>query len=92
MDLAREMLNEEPEARSRRDRFQRPMDQILDEWSVELGVDNDVELAGRLGVTKMTIYRWRKNETKPDQTALVRYEQVISHYKARMQAIQKHTK
>lgn len=49
-----------------------------------IDVEKDEDMATILGVTKMTIYRWRNNETKPDATALARYEQWIDDYEHRI--------
>jgi hypothetical protein len=35
----------------------------------------------------MTIHRWRKNENKPDATALTRYDHIVSTLEARMARI-----
>ncbi|AQH05523.1 hypothetical protein A9R05_41585 (plasmid) [Burkholderia sp. KK1] len=89
MERARELLSGDPEVVAQRERFKRPMSEILDEWAAELGATSDVELGNMLGVTKMTIYRWRQNETKPDQTSLVRYESQIQMHKRRAAEIEK---
>ncbi|WP_432263270.1 hypothetical protein [Cupriavidus sp. TMH.W2] len=92
MTMARQMRDEDPEAKARQERFNRPMSQILNEWASDLEIDNDAELAVTLGVTKMTIFRWRNNETKPDQTSLSRYEQQVRQYKARRQEVESRSK
>jgi hypothetical protein len=85
MEKARSLLAEEPHRRERLLRFDRDMNVILAEWMTRLSIDDekDEDMATILGVTKMTIYRWRNNETKPDATALARYEQRID-YEIRM--------
>lgn len=85
MEKARGLLAEEPHRRERLLRFDRDMNVILAEWMTRLAIDTekDEDMATILGVTKMTIYRWRNNETKPDATALARYEQRID-YEMRM--------
>jgi DNA-binding transcriptional regulator YiaG len=87
MQMARELRDEDPQAKAKRDRFKKPMSQILNQWQKQLEVDNDPELAQCLGVTKMTIFRWRNDQTKPDQTALVRYEQMVHRFAERMKEI-----
>ncbi|MBI6556757.1 hypothetical protein YA0850_30850 [Pseudomonas veronii] len=80
MVKARALFAEEPLRVERLKRFNRPMSQILKDWEQRLNPKNDEDLATMLGVTKMTIYRWRNDETKPDPTALARYEQWIDEY------------
>lgn len=86
MEKARGLLAEEPHRRERLKRFDRDMSVILAEWMTRLAIDaeKDEDMATILGVTKMTIYRWRNNETKPDATALARYEQWIDDYENRI--------
>ncbi len=83
MNKARALFAEEPLRVERLKRFNRPMSQIFKEWETRLNPKNDEDLATMLGVTKMTIYRWRNDETKPDPTALARYEQWIDEYEKR---------
>lgn len=85
MEKARGMLAEEPHRTERLKRFNRPMCEILTEWEGRLTPNGDEHMASMLGVTKMTIYRWRNNETKPDATALARYEQWIDEYEQRIE-------
>lgn len=85
MEKARSLLAEEPHRMARLKRFNRPMDEILKEWEGRLNPTGDEHMASMLGVTKMTIYRWRNNETKPDSTALARYEQWIDEYEKRIE-------
>ncbi|WP_137925366.1 hypothetical protein [Cupriavidus sp. 2SB] len=87
MTAARKLRDEEPEAMARREMFNRPMSDILGRWANDLQVESDTDLATILGVTKMTIFRWRTDETKPDNTALNRYEQVVRTFKNRLAAI-----
>lgn len=54
------------------------MSEILQEWETKLGTTSDAELAGLIGVVTMTINRWRKNETKPDLSALNRYDRIVN--------------
>ena len=83
MNKARALFAEEPLRVERLKRFNRPMSQIMQEWEKRLNSKNDEDIATSLGVTKMTIYRWRNDETKPDPTALARYEQWIDEYEKR---------
>lgn len=83
MKKARALFADEPLRVERLKRFNRPMSQILKEWEERLKPRNDEDLATSLGVTKMTIYRWRNDETKPDPTALARYEQWIDDFEKR---------
>ncbi|WP_425953116.1 hypothetical protein [Ralstonia pseudosolanacearum] len=94
MKLARQMRDEDPEAVARRKRFDRPMSAILKGWAKELSIaeDDDQELAVVFGVTPMTSWRWRHDETKPDQTSLSRYEQQVRQYKARHREIESRSK
>ena len=64
MKTARQLLAENAEAtRLLKEKFNRPMSEILQEWENKLGTTSDAELAGLIGVVTMTINRWRKNET-----------------------------
>lgn len=83
MQKARTLRKEESHRVDRLKRFNRPMSEILSEWEARLNSENEEALAAQLGVTKMTIYRWRNDETKPDPTALARYEQWIEEYEKR---------
>ena len=83
MKKARALFADEPLRVERLKRFNRPMSQILKEWEERLKPKNDEDLATSLGVTKMTIYRWRNDETQPDPTALARYEQWIDDFEKR---------
>lgn len=79
MKTARQLLAENAEAtRLLKERFDRPMSEILHEWESKLGTTSDAELAGLIGVVTMTIGRWRKNETKPDLSALNRYDSIVN--------------
>jgi len=57
--------------------FSRPMSDILNEWAQKLGTRSDTHLASLLGVVNMTINRWKKNETRPDLSALKRYDRIV---------------
>jgi len=85
MKKARDLRAEEPHMTSRLDRFKRPMSAILKEWEERLQTTGDEQMARLLGVTKMTIYRWRNDDTKPDITALGRYEQWIDDFQSRIE-------
>jgi len=90
MKKARALKAEDPHLAERMNRYARPMSQILKEWEKQLQIkDDDENLAMCLGVTKMTIYRWRNDETKPDATALGRYEQFVRVFSERLNAIAK---
>lgn len=79
MKTARQLLAENAEAtRLLKEKFNRPMFEILQEWENKLGTTSDAELAGLIGVVTMTINRWRKNETKPDLSALNRYDRIVN--------------
>lgn len=79
MKTARQLLAENAEAtRLLKEKFNRPMSEILQEWENSLGTSSDAELAGLIGVVTMTINRWRKNETKPDLSALNRYDRIVN--------------
>ncbi len=79
MKTARQLLAENSEAtRLLKEKFNRPMSEILQEWENNLGTTSDAEIAGLIGVVTMTINRWRKNETKPDLSALNRYDRIVN--------------
>jgi hypothetical protein len=78
MKRARELHAEHKKtARIQKARFDRKMSEILTGWAKRLGAESDSEMAALLNVTNMTIHRWRHDATKPDQTALVRYDQYV---------------
>ena len=54
------------------------MSDIVADWEAKLGTTTDAEIAGLIGVVTMTINRWRKNETKPDLSALNRYDRIVN--------------
>jgi hypothetical protein len=87
MKAARDLRDEDPEAKAKRERFRKPMSEIINDWQELLEIDSDKDLADSLGVTKMTIFRWRNDQTKPDVTALVRYEQMVHRFADRMKQI-----
>ena len=73
------MLAENGEtSRQLKAKFERPMSEIVSEWETRLGTSTDAEIAGLIGVVTMTINRWRKNETKPDLSALNRYDRIVN--------------
>jgi hypothetical protein len=79
MDRARELYGDQRHSVSAvKSQFDRPMKEIVEDWDEQLGSQSDVELARFLGVTTMTIHRWRTNSAKPDLTALVRYNQLVT--------------
>jgi hypothetical protein len=81
MARARQLLAEHQESQSvRSSKFRKPMSEIVSDWETRLQTQCNEELAGYLGVTGMTIHRWRSNETKPDMTALVRYDTVVDRW------------
>lgn len=79
MERARELLAENGKSTSMAAaKFARPMSEILADWSQLLGTTSNDEIAGYIGVSGMTIHRWKNNETKPDLTALGRYDRIVS--------------
>ncbi|MEC4723465.1 hypothetical protein RY831_30445 [Noviherbaspirillum sp. CPCC 100848] len=79
MDLARELLNENGKSNAMAAaKFDKPMSEILADWSKLLGTTSNDEIAGYIGVSGMTIHRWKNNETKPDLTALGRYDRIVT--------------
>jgi DNA-binding transcriptional regulator YiaG len=79
MERARELLAENGKSTSMAAaKFARPMSEILADWSKLLGTTSNDEIAGYIGVSGMTIHRWKNNETKPDLTALGRYDRIVS--------------
>lgn len=78
METARKLLNENHNMSMQiREKFSRPMSEILDEWAKKLGTRSDAQLASLLGVVSMTIARWKKDETRPDLSALNRYDRIV---------------
>lgn len=78
MKAARQLLEENNQISMQiKEKFSRPMSEILTEWSEKLGTRSDAELAALLGVVSMTINRWKKNETRPDLSALNRYDRIV---------------
>lgn len=78
MKTARQLLAENSKMTMQlREKFSRPMSEILDEWAEKLGTRSDAQLAALLGVVSMTINRWKKNETRPDLSALSRYDRIV---------------
>jgi hypothetical protein len=85
MERAREILTEQSKANAElRQRFSGTMAEILVGWEQALGTETNEEIANYLGVTTMTIHRWRTNETRPDLTALVRYNTMVEQIKLRL--------
>lgn len=79
MKTARQLLAENGEtSRKLQEKFKKPMSEIINEWEMRLGTKTDAEIAGLIGVVTMTISRWRKNETKPDFSALNRYDRIVN--------------
>ncbi len=79
MQTARQLLAENgEESRLLKEKFNRPMSDIVADWEAKLGTTTDAEIAGLIGVVTMTINRWRKNETKPDLSALNRYDRIVN--------------
>lgn len=78
MKTARQLLAENSRMSTQiREKFARPMSGIVEEWAEKLGTRSDTQLAALLGVVSMTISRWRKNETRPDLSALNRYDRIV---------------
>ena len=85
MERARALLAEQGQANAEnRQRFSGEMSTILAGWEKALGTKTNEEFANFLGITTMTIHRWRTNETRPDLTALVRYQALVEQLKLRM--------
>lgn len=79
MEMARRLLAENSNvSRQIREKFSRPMSEILSEWAEKLGTRSEAQLAALLGVVGMTINRWKKNETRPDLSALNRYDCIVT--------------
>ena len=68
-------------------KFGKKMSELLAGWEKRLGTETDGEIAELLGVTLMTIHRWRKDDTRPDQTALVRYDQLVDQLARRLERV-----
>ncbi|MDR0934459.1 MAG: hypothetical protein LBM56_05200 [Burkholderiaceae bacterium] len=78
METARKLMAENHKISMQiREKFDRPMSAILNEWAEKLGTRSDAQLAALLGVAGMTVSRWRKDETMPDLSALNRYDHIV---------------
>ena len=78
MDRARELDAEHRKTNKvRAAKFGKKMSVILSGWERRLNTEGDNEISDMLGVTLMTIHRWRNDDTQPDQTALVRYDMLV---------------
>lgn len=85
MERAQALLAEQGRVNAEnRQRFSGEMSAILAGWEAALGTQTNEEIANFLGVTTMTIHRWRTNETRPDLTALVRYNTMVEQIKQRL--------
>lgn len=81
MNRARELLTEQKKTQSMNTKkFGGKMSEIVAGWEKRLRTATNEELAGFLGVTTMTIHRWKNDLTTPDMTALVRYDAVVEHW------------
>lgn len=81
MERARQLLKEHRKSQGvRAAKFKKPMSEIVADWEKRLGTESNEELAAYLGVTTMTIHRWKANENTPDMTALVRYDAVVERW------------
>lgn len=88
MAKARQLLEEHKTTNGvRSNKFDKPMSEILTDWEQRLSTTENIGIANLIGVTTMTIHRWRKNENKPDATALTRYDHIVSTLEARMARI-----
>ena len=80
MERARALLKDQKKIQEEKlAKFSVPMSDIVAGWKARLGVRTDLKLANLLGVTVMTIHRWKTNKSDPDLTALVRYDTVVEH-------------
>lgn len=87
MDRAREVFHDQSHGlKELKKRFDKPMSEILKSWARRLDSKTNEELASLLSVTTMTIHRWNTNETKPDKTALVRYEAQVGKIEGAMKS------
>jgi DNA-binding transcriptional regulator YiaG len=85
LQTARLLLKEHRRIPSERQReLAKPMDKLIAQWMRKLGVQTDVAVAELLGVSTMTIHRWRNNVVRPDKTALVRYAGIVDALSARV--------
>lgn len=85
MEEARRLRAEQGSSVSQRNKlFDRRMSEIVADWERRLQTVSDEETSQMLGVSTMTIHRWHKDETRPDNTALVRYENVVLLLERRM--------
>ena len=89
MDDARRIFQEQSASLAKvKAQFSKNMSEIIMDWETRLQTDTNDELANYLGVTTMTIHRWRTDETQPDLTALVRYDQAVTKLEQQMKAAQ----
>ncbi|ABM96874.1 hypothetical protein [Methylibium petroleiphilum] len=87
MDRAREVFHDQSHGlKELKKRFDKPMSEILKSWAKRLDAKTNEELASLLSVTTMTIHRWNTNETKPDKTALVRYDAQVGKIEEAMKS------
>ena len=87
MTRARELLGERGvDLESAKKRFSREMSEIIAEWKLRLMVKTNDQLAKYLGVTTMTLHRWRTGATQPDLTALTRLEQQVEQLELRLKS------
>ena len=81
---ARRLLAEQSSgASSLRSELAQPMSVLISEWKRRLGVHTDAEMGGLLGVSMMTIHRWKTDAVRPDRTALVRYASIVEALRSR---------
>lgn len=85
MAKAREVFTEQSQSLAGvKKQFEKKMSVIIDQWKHRLSANTNEQLAKYLGVTTMTIHRWRTDATQPDLTALVRYEQQVDRLELRL--------
>ena len=85
MDEARAVLAEQSKGLAGvKKQFEKKMSEIIDGWKRRLKARTNEQLAKYLGVTTMTLHRWRTDVTQPDLTALVRYEQQVDRLETRL--------
>ncbi|MBG6083209.1 hypothetical protein [Rubrivivax gelatinosus] len=96
MTRAREIFADQSKGSDEiRQKFAGPMSEILKRWAKRLSdispqpLTND-SLGRLLGVTTMTIHRWYTDETKPDMTALTRYDAQVEHIAKTMESATAH--
>ena len=88
-------LNQDSEVWDLRWRFEnQPMDRIIDGWMELLGLQTagrakvplDAKLAELLGVSRVTVWRWRRETIRPELRDIAAFDRVVREHAAGEQA------